>query len=77
MLNQPDFLSGVAAGQSNEGSDLPQAPVPVVTVRGGKMVTDSRNVAAVFEKRHDNVLQAIRYLECSSGFRLLNFQERE
>ena len=39
------------------------------------MVTDSRNVAAVFGKRHDNVLQAIRYLECSSEFRLLNFEE--
>lgn len=36
---------------------------------------DSLVVATIFEKRHDNVLQDIRRLDCSTEFRLLNFQE--
>lgn len=36
---------------------------------------DSLFVAQVFEKRHDNVLKDIRELDCSSEFRLLNFEE--
>ena len=36
---------------------------------------DSRTVAEVFEKRHDNVIQAIKNLEVSEDFRLLNFKE--
>lgn len=44
-------------------------------VINNKVVTSSRNVAEVFEKRHDNVIQATRALECGNEFRLLNFQE--
>ena len=43
------------------------ATVPVVTVQDGRLLTDSRNVAAMFGKRHDNVLRDIRGL--------LNFEE--
>jgi Rha family phage regulatory protein len=32
-------------------------------------------VTEVFGKRHDNVLQNVRNLDCSEEFRLLNFQE--
>lgn len=32
-------------------------------------------VAKMFGKRHDNVLQDVRNLDCSKEFRLLNFQE--
>ena len=32
-------------------------------------------VAKFFEKRHDNVLQDIKRLDCSEEFRLLNFKE--
>lgn len=32
-------------------------------------------VAKYFEKRHDNVIQDIRNLDCSQEFNLLNFQE--
>ncbi len=39
--------------------------------------TTSLIIAEVFEKRHDNVLQDIKKLECSDEFRLLNFQERD
>ena len=36
---------------------------------------DSRTVAEVFEKRHDNIIQAIKNLDVSEEFRLLNFKE--
>lgn len=38
-------------------------------------MTDSLKVAEVFGKRHDNILQALKNLDCSDEFRLLNFQE--
>ncbi|QDI79111.1 hypothetical protein E8E01_01015 [Methylorubrum populi] len=37
-------------------------PVPVVTMIDGRPMTDSRNVAAMFGKRHDNVVRDIRGL---------------
>lgn len=37
-------------------------------------MTDSLKVADVFGKRHDNILQALKNLDCSEEFRLLNFQ---
>ena len=40
-----------------------------------QVVVSSRDVARVFEKRHDNVLKDIRELKISSEFRLLNFEE--
>lgn len=50
-----------------------------ITERNKKEVltTTSRQVAEVFEKRHDNVLRDIESLECSAEFRLLNFEESE
>lgn len=38
-------------------------------------VVTSLDIAETFGKRHDNVLKDIRGLECSEGFRLLNFKE--
>ena len=38
-------------------------------------VTDSRIVAKLFDKRHDNVLRAIQNLECSDEFAQLNFEQ--
>ena len=43
--------------------------------RDGQAFCSSRQVAEEFSKRHDNVLQDIRNLDCSEEFRLLNFQE--
>lgn len=40
-----------------------------------RALVDSRFVAQEFDKRHDNVIQDIRNLDCSAEFRLLNFQE--
>lgn len=44
---------------------------------GGKLTTDSRKVAAVFGKRHDNVVTAIRKLIANlpEAIALLHFKE--
>lgn len=43
--------------------------------RNGQAFCSSRQVADEFGKRHDNVLQDIRNLDCSREFTALNFQE--
>jgi Rha family phage regulatory protein len=48
---------------------------PYVTLLHGKVKTTSLTVAEYFGKRHDHVLRAIRNLECSREFHLLNFGE--
>ena len=49
----------------------------LVEIQGGKneeqVVTSSRTVAAVFERRHSDVLRAIENLECSAEFTQRNF----
>jgi len=52
-------------------------PQDAVIVKGRHTITTSLMVAEVFGKRHDNVLRAIRKLECSDEFRLLTFEERD
>lgn len=47
----------------------------LVFIENGRTVTDSLTVAEVFGKRHDDVLKAIRGLECSEEFSLRNFAE--
>ncbi|BAH43884.1 hypothetical protein BBR47_53870 [Brevibacillus brevis NBRC 100599] len=56
---------------SEEGNPLDK----LVFIGNGKAVTDSLLVAEKFGKGHDNVLRDIRNLDCSSEFRLLNFEE--
>lgn len=46
-----------------------------VTLDAGRPTTTSLVVADVFGKRHDNVIKAIRSLDCSADFALLNFEE--
>ncbi len=46
----------------------------VIVTPKGNPAADSRRVAEVFEKRHGNVLAAIRNLNCTPEFRRLNFQ---
>ncbi|MBX8588655.1 Rha family transcriptional regulator [Pseudomonas cichorii] len=41
----------------------------------GQPMTTSIDVASHFGKRHDNVIKAIRNLECPNDFTLLNFEE--
>lgn len=52
-----------------------QAVRNMVIVIDGQAMTNSRWVAEVFGKRHDDVLKAIRNIECSDSFRLRNFAE--
>lgn len=53
----------------------PKTEIEIVTVnQNNKPVTTSLKVAEVFGKRHKNIMQAIRNLECSEDYRGLNFQ---
>ncbi|CDP51568.1 Phage Rha protein [Devosia sp. DBB001] len=49
----------------------------IVAIHNGKPVTNSRDVAALFGKRHDNVLRAMAAMECSREFYALNFEAVE
>ena len=49
----------------------------LVVVTHGKPTTTSLVIAEKFGKRHDTVLRSIRNLECSRGFWLHNFAERD
>ncbi len=44
-------------------------------IKNEEVFCSSRQISEVFGKRHDNVLKDIRELDCSDGFRLLNFIE--
>jgi len=48
---------------------------PYVEIINGKIKTTSLKVAEHFNKRHDNVLEKIKKLDCSDEFRSLNFKE--
>ncbi len=46
----------------------------LIELKNGKPMTGSLKVAKSFEKEHKNVLRDIEKLECSQGFRQLNFE---
>ena len=48
--------------------------VELVTVNNGQPMTNSKLVAEKFGKRHANVLQSLKNIECSEEFSRLNFQ---
>lgn len=48
-----------------------------LSIREGKVVVSSRDVAEKFGKLHKNVMQSIENLECSTSFNELNFQPVE
>jgi Rha family phage regulatory protein len=62
---------------SNKSMALVQGMSDLVIATSGEVVTTSLIVAEKFNKRHDNVMQAISRIECSPGFSRLNFQERD
>ncbi|EAZ9400333.1 TPA: peptidase [Salmonella enterica subsp. enterica serovar Typhimurium] len=75
---------GVSGGGSSslikEAANMATVPTlaqPELCVIDGKVVTSSLAVADYFIKRHDNVIQKIKNLECSSKFAALNFKESE
>lgn len=50
------------------------ATTPNVFIHNGKAVTTSQAVADYFNKRHDNVIQKLKTLDCSPEFNALNFK---
>ena len=50
---------------------------PALEARAGQITATSLQVAEHFGKRHDNVIRAIRNLEVSQEFSLLNFEARD
>ncbi|EHK2054162.1 Rha family transcriptional regulator [Salmonella enterica] len=56
---------------------LPTLAQLEIRIINGQAVTSSQAVADYFIKRHDNVIQKIKNLECSSKFAALNFKESE
>ncbi|MDR3436475.1 phage regulatory protein/antirepressor Ant [Telmatospirillum sp.] len=52
-------------------------PEPKLTVKGGRIFANSKDVAEVFVRLHKNVIQSINNLDCSADFRRLNFQPNE
>ncbi|CAK8737401.1 hypothetical protein SODG_001124 [Sodalis praecaptivus] len=50
---------------------------PKVTIRNGKAVTTSLDVANYFQKRHDDVLKKLCTLDCSADFSARNFAGAE
>ncbi|EDE9839047.1 peptidase [Salmonella enterica subsp. enterica] len=56
---------------------LPTLAQPEIRIINDQAVTSSQAVADYFIKRHDNVIQKIKNLECSSKFAALNFKESE
>ena len=45
-----------------------------LTVRDGRVVVSSRDVARIFEKEHYNVVRDVKALDCSESFNALNFE---
>lgn len=54
---------------------IPTLSQPDVTIENGRAVTTSVAIAEFFGKRHDNVIQKIKTLECSEKFNALNFKD--
>lgn len=49
--------------------------LPILSIKDGNVVANSRDVADYFEKRHDNLLSALDRLDCSDKFAALNYKE--
>ena len=47
----------------------------IVATKEGRLLTDSLRVSEHFGKHHRNVIRAIRSLNCSKEFHLLNFEQ--
>ncbi len=56
---------------------IPTLSHPDVTIENGRAVTTSVAIAEFFGKRHDNVIQKIKLLDCSAEFTALNFKVSE
>ena len=57
----------------NLALNLKPAETALTFVQDGKVLTDSRTIAATFGKEHKDVLKAVRNLDCPADFRERNF----
>jgi len=57
----------------NLSTVVPSIPIPVVTIINNQAITNSKDVANVFEKEHLHVLRDIKNLEIPEDFRKSNF----
>lgn len=77
MRGEKDVLADVLVSIARDNSII---AVPTyndfgVFIEGNKVWTTSRDVAAKFEKPHNDVLKSIRKLDCSREFSLGNFSQ--
>ncbi|ATZ30585.1 TPA: Rha family transcriptional regulator [Escherichia coli] len=73
-------LGGELIKFTNEAAIMATIPTlsqPDVTIENGRAVTTSVAIAEFFGKRHDNVIQKIKLLDCSPEFTALNFKVSE
>lgn len=63
------------ANISQEAARIEAERNPIVVLQDGEALADSRDVAAYFGRRHDDVLRSYRNLHCSTDFRARNFAE--
>jgi Rha family phage regulatory protein len=70
----PDFSEVGEDAAAEQPQPDPDSTLPVLVLRNGVPMADSREVAGKFGKEHKNVLRDIRDLECSADFRRLNFE---
>lgn len=47
----------------------------LVFAQNGQVLTNSLTISNVFDKRHDDILKAVRNLDCPADFKLRNFAE--
>lgn len=61
----------------NFAETAPAITSTAVTIVGGQPMASSYEIAQAFDRRHDDVLRAIRFLKCSPAFRSRNFELAE
>lgn len=60
---------------SNSSSLGVFSPLSIIHRNGERLFVTSLEISNRFGKRHDNVVQSIKNLDCSEKYRLLNFKE--
>lgn len=75
-----ESLGGELLKLTSEDAVMATTPAlshPEVTIKNGRAVTTSVAISEFFGKRHDNVIQKIKLLDCSAEFTALNFKVSE
>lgn len=76
FITEPDLYRLIVASKLPSAQKFERRFVCLgIFISNDRPVVSSRDIARVFEKRHDNVIRDIENLECSKSFSLLNFEE--